>query len=68
MTRLFVVEVLVSFCVPTQLPTLHPLPGLALTWMSWPAVYCPVGQPALFDGEAIGRLPPLASFTERFRL
>jgi hypothetical protein len=57
MTRLFVVEVLASLFVPTQLLTAHPTAGLAVSEIDSPAWYCPLEQPIELAGEAIGSLP-----------
>ena len=57
MVRLFVVEVLASLFVPIQLPTAHPVAGLAVSEIDSPAWYCPLEQPLELAGKAVGSLP-----------
>src|ERR1700680_1716572 len=65
MTRLFVSAVLVSFAVPIQLPPVQPPAGAAVSWISSPAMYCPVEQPELSPGEAVGTVPPAGLLAAR---
>src|SRR5579864_7823286 len=65
MTRRFEFAVLMSFCVPTQLPTDHPLAGLAPSWIASPERYWREGHPELCPGEAVGAPPPRELFAAR---
>jgi hypothetical protein len=51
------VDVLPLLLVPLQLPTFQPEEGLAVSWITAPAVYWPEGQPVELPGKAEG-LPP----------
>jgi hypothetical protein len=53
----FEVDVEESLFVPLQLPTAHPLDGLAERLIDSPAWYCPDEQPLELAGAAVGSLP-----------
>ncbi len=57
MVTVLVVPVLASLFVPLQPTTCQPAAGVAVRLMLWPAVYCPVPQPADEDGADVGLLP-----------
>ncbi len=57
MVTVLVVLVLASLFVPLQPTTCQPAAGVAVRLMLWPAVYCPVPQPADEGGVATGLLP-----------
>ncbi len=57
MVTLLVTLRLPSLFVPLQPATRQPAAGVAVRLMLWPAVYCPVPQPAEKGGVATGLLP-----------
>jgi hypothetical protein len=59
MLTVLVGEVLASFVVPVQLPTVKPASGDAVRVMVSPAMYCPAAQSVEFNGLAVGTLPPV---------